>query len=105
VAREPVILEPHAGVGVAVVPGHVGRISETRGGPRILDARAKGSWTPLVWRPATVTVIVPVVASSTTPVVVVARAVVTMIVNAPDPLAGLNGVSLLTSWPEPTLDC
>jgi hypothetical protein len=29
VAREPVVLEPHAGVGVPVVPGYFGWISET----------------------------------------------------------------------------
>jgi hypothetical protein len=43
VAREPVVLEPHSGVGVPVVPGYVGQSSETRGEPRIPDALAKGS--------------------------------------------------------------
>jgi hypothetical protein len=46
VARESVVLELHAGVGVPVVPGYIGRSSETRGEPDIPDALAKGSWTP-----------------------------------------------------------
>jgi hypothetical protein len=47
-ACEPIVLEPHTGVGVPIVPGYVGQSSETRGEPSIPDALAKGSWTLLV---------------------------------------------------------
>jgi hypothetical protein len=71
VAGKSVVLEPYTGVGVPVVPGYVGRSSETRGEPRISDALAKGPRTPLVQRPAAVTVIVTVVMPSASSVVVV----------------------------------
>jgi hypothetical protein len=67
-----VVLKTHIGVGIPIVRGYVGRSLETRGECRILDALAKGSWTPLVWRLAAVTVVVTVVASSAASVVVVA---------------------------------
>jgi hypothetical protein len=105
VAREPVVLEPHSGVGVPVVPGYVGQSSETRGEPCIPDALAKGSWTPLVWGPAAVMIIVVVVASPSSSIVVVARTVVTMVVDAPGLSAGLDGVPCVTIRPETALDC
>jgi hypothetical protein len=43
VTRESGVLEPHAGVGIPVVPGYVGRSSEMQGKPRIPDALTKGS--------------------------------------------------------------
>jgi hypothetical protein len=49
VAREPVVLEPYTGVGVPVVPWHVGQSLEARGELRVTDAPAKSPWTPLVW--------------------------------------------------------
>jgi hypothetical protein len=48
VAREPVVLEPHVGVGVPIVSCHIGRSPEARGELRVADAPAKGPWTPLV---------------------------------------------------------
>jgi hypothetical protein len=104
VARQPVVLEPHAGVGVPVVHGYVGWSSETRGKPRITDALAKGSRTPLVWRLPAVTIIVAVVASPASSIVVVARTVVTMVVDALGPSTGLDGVPRVTIRPEPALD-
>jgi hypothetical protein len=71
-AREPVVLEPHAGVGVPTVPGYIGRSSETRGEPHIPDALAKSSRTPLIQRPDAVTVVVAIIVSSASSVVVVA---------------------------------
>jgi hypothetical protein len=64
------------------LPRYVDRSSETRGEPRIPNALAKGSWTPLVRRPAAVTIVVVVVPSPASSVVVVARAVVAMVVDA-----------------------
>jgi hypothetical protein len=49
VARELVVLEPYAGVGVPIVPWHIGRSPEARGEFRVADALAKGPWTLLVW--------------------------------------------------------
>jgi hypothetical protein len=40
VAREPVVLEPYTGVGVPIIPWHVGRSSEARGELRVADALA-----------------------------------------------------------------
>jgi hypothetical protein len=71
-ASEPVVLEPHAGVGVSVVPRYVGRSVEARGEPRTPDALAKGPWTSLAWRPAMVAVVVAVVAPPKSVIVVVA---------------------------------
>jgi hypothetical protein len=48
VAREPVVLEPHTGVGVPVVSRHVGRSPEARGELRVMEAPAKSPWTLLV---------------------------------------------------------
>jgi hypothetical protein len=48
VAREPVVLKPHAGVGVPIISWHISRSSEVRGELRVADAPAKSSWTPLV---------------------------------------------------------
>jgi hypothetical protein len=48
VAHEPVVLEPHTGVGVPVVSRYVGRGLEARGELLVTDAPAKSSWTPLV---------------------------------------------------------
>jgi hypothetical protein len=48
VAREPVVLEPHTGVGVPVVSRYVGRSQEARGELRVTDALAKSPWTRLV---------------------------------------------------------
>jgi hypothetical protein len=75
-----------------------------RGEYRVSDALAKGSWTPLVRRPATVTIVVAVVASPASSIVVVARAVVAMIVNAHGSSAGLDGVSRITIQSELALD-
>jgi hypothetical protein len=47
VAREPVVLEPHAGVGVPVVSRYVGWGPEARGELRIIDALIESPWTPL----------------------------------------------------------
>jgi hypothetical protein len=71
VADEPVVLEPYDGFDVPIVPGYVGQSSETRGEPCIWDALAKSLWTPLVQRPAAVTIVVVVVASPASSVVVV----------------------------------
>jgi hypothetical protein len=48
-AREPVVLEPHAGVGVHVVSWHIGQSTEARRELRVADALAKGPLTSLVW--------------------------------------------------------
>jgi hypothetical protein len=48
VARELVVLEPYTGVGVSVVPWHVGQSPEARGELRVTDAPAKSPWTLLV---------------------------------------------------------
>jgi hypothetical protein len=48
VAHEPVVLEPHTGVGVPVVSRYVGRSPETRRERRVTDAPAKSPWTELV---------------------------------------------------------
>jgi hypothetical protein len=48
VAREPVVLEPHTGVGVPVVSRYIGRSPEMRGELRVTDATVKSPWTPLV---------------------------------------------------------
>jgi hypothetical protein len=48
VARESVVLEPHAGVGVPIISRHIGQCPEARGELRIVDAPAKSSRTPLV---------------------------------------------------------
>jgi hypothetical protein len=48
VAREPVVLKPHTGVGVPIVSWYVGRSPEARGELRIMDAPAKSQWSPLV---------------------------------------------------------
>jgi hypothetical protein len=47
-AREPVVLEPHTGVGVPVVSRYVGRSPEARGEFHVTDAPAKCMWSPLV---------------------------------------------------------
>jgi hypothetical protein len=49
VARKPVVVKPHAGVGVPIVPWHIGRSPEMQGELRVADAPAKGPWTPLAW--------------------------------------------------------
>jgi hypothetical protein len=49
VAGKSAVLEPHAGVGVPVVPWYVGQSAEAQGKPHILDALAKGPWTSLAW--------------------------------------------------------
>jgi hypothetical protein len=49
VAREPVVLEPYAGLGVPIVPWHIGWSPEARGELRIADAPAKVPWTLLAW--------------------------------------------------------
>jgi hypothetical protein len=49
VARKPVVLEPHTGVGVPVVSQYVGRGPEARGELRVMDAPAESPWTPLAW--------------------------------------------------------
>jgi hypothetical protein len=59
VAGESAVLEPHAGVGVPVVPRYIGRSMETGGEPRIA-----------------VVVAVAVMASPASSILVVARAVV-----------------------------
>jgi hypothetical protein len=105
VAGESVVLKPYAGVGIPVVPGYVGQSSETRGEPRIPDALAKGLWTPLVQRPAVISIIIAVVASPAFSVVVVARAIVTMVVYALILSTGLDGVLRVTVGPESALDC
>jgi hypothetical protein len=89
---------------VPVVPRYVGRSSKTRGEPRTPDALAKGSWTPLIWRPVAVTIIVVVMALLASSVVVVAQAVVMMVVNAPGLSAGPDGVPRIMMRPEPALD-
>jgi hypothetical protein len=99
VACEPVVLEPHAGIGVPVVPWNVGRSTETRRKLRVTDALTKGLWTSLVWRPAEVAVVIDVVASPTSTVVVVARAVVAVVVDALGPPSGLDGV-LRRGWAQ-----
>jgi hypothetical protein len=49
VAREPVVLEPYTRVGVPIVSWHIGQSQEARGELRVMDAPAKGPWTPLAW--------------------------------------------------------
>jgi hypothetical protein len=90
--REPVVLEPHAWVGVPVVSWHVGRSTKGRTELRVADALTKGRWTSLVRRPAAVAVVVAVVSPPASTVVVVARAIVTVIVDALGPPSGLDGV-------------
>jgi hypothetical protein len=41
-AREPVVLEPHAGVGVLVVSWHIGQSVKARRELRVVDDVAKG---------------------------------------------------------------
>jgi hypothetical protein len=48
VASELVVLEPYAGVGIPVVPWHIGRSTKARRELRIADVPAKGPWTSLV---------------------------------------------------------
>jgi hypothetical protein len=74
------------------------------GEPRIPNALAKGSWTPLVQRPATVTVVVDVVALSVPSIVGVAQADVALVVYTAGLSASLDGVPRVTTQPEPTLD-
>jgi hypothetical protein len=104
VAGESVVLEPHAGVGVPVVPRYVGRGAEARGEPCIPDALTKSPWTSLVRRPAAVALVVAVVASPTSAIVVVARAVVAVVVDALGPSTGLDGVPYVALGPEAALD-
>jgi hypothetical protein len=47
-AREPVVLEPHTGVGVPVVSRYVGWSPKARGELRVTNALAKSPWTSLV---------------------------------------------------------
>jgi hypothetical protein len=48
VAGESVVLEPHVGIGVPIVPRYIRRSTEMRGEPRITDALTKCPWTSLV---------------------------------------------------------
>jgi hypothetical protein len=100
VASKPVVLEPHTGVGVPVVPWHVGRSAEARRELCVADALAKSSWTPLVRRLATVVVVVAVVSPSAATIVVVARTVVAVVVDALGPPSGLDGVPRIAVGPE-----
>jgi hypothetical protein len=49
VAREPVVLKPHTGVGVPVVSWYFGQSPKMRGEVRVTDASAKSPRNPLVW--------------------------------------------------------
>jgi hypothetical protein len=91
-AREPVVLEPHAGVGVPIVSWHIGRSTKARRELRVADALTKGPWTSLVRRLATVTVVVAVVSPPASTVVVVVQAIVAVIVDALGLPSGLDGV-------------
>jgi hypothetical protein len=72
VASELIVLEPHVGVGVPIVPWYVGQSTEARRKLRVADALTKSPWTPLVRRPAAVAVVVAVVAPPASTIVVVA---------------------------------
>jgi hypothetical protein len=100
VACEPVVLEPYAGVGVPVVSRYIGRSMEARRKLRVADALAKGPWTSLIWRPATVAVVAP----SASTVVVVARAVVAVVGDTLGLPSGLDGVSCVAVGPKTALD-
>jgi hypothetical protein len=104
VASKPIVLEPHAGVGVPVVPWHVGRSAKARKELRVADALAKSPWTPLVRRPAVVAFIVAIVASPASMIVVVARAVVAVVVDALGSPSGLDGVPCVTVGPKAAPD-
>jgi hypothetical protein len=71
-ASEPIVLKPYTGVGVPVIPWHVGRSAEVRRELQVADALAKGPWTSLVRRPVAVAVVVTVVAPPTSKIVVAA---------------------------------
>jgi hypothetical protein len=100
VASEPVVLEPHAGVGVPVVPWHIGRSAEARRELHVVDALAKSPWTPLVRRPDEVAVVIAVVAPPAFTIIVVALTVVAVVVDALGPPSGLDGVSYVAVRPE-----
>jgi hypothetical protein len=67
-------------------------------------ALTKSPWTPLVWRPAAVAVIITVVALPTSTIVVVARAVVTVVVDTLRPPSGLGGVPCIAVGPKAASD-
>jgi hypothetical protein len=69
-----------------------------------MDALAKSPWTPLVRRPAAVTVVIAVVVSLASSIVVVSLAVVAMVVDALGSLTGPDGVPRITVRPELALD-
>jgi hypothetical protein len=48
VAGKSVVLEPHTGVGVPIIPRYDGRSTEARGELCVMDALAKGPQTPPV---------------------------------------------------------
>jgi hypothetical protein len=72
VASEPIVLEPHTGFSVPIIPWYVGRSTEARTELHVMDALTKSPWTPLVRRPAPVEVVVAVVAPPASMIVVVA---------------------------------
>jgi hypothetical protein len=100
VASEPVVLEPHVGVGVPVVPRHVGRSAEARRELRVADALAKSSWTPLVRGPAAVAFVVAVVAPPASVVVMVAQVIVVVVIDTLGRPPGLNGVLHVAVGPK-----
>jgi hypothetical protein len=102
VASELVVLEPYAGVGVPVVPWHIGWSVEARRELRVADALTKGPWTSLVRRPAAIAVVVDVVAPLA--VVVVARAIVAVVVDALNPPSGLDCVPRVAVGPKAAPD-
>jgi hypothetical protein len=103
-AREPVVLEPHARVGVPVVSWHIGQSAKARRELCVADALSKSPWTPLVQRPAAVAVIVAVVASSAPTVAMVARVIVAVVVDTLGPPSGLDGVPHVAVGPKTAPD-
>jgi hypothetical protein len=103
-ARELVVLEPYAGVGVPVVPRHIGRSPEARGELHTADVPAKGSRTSLVRGPAALAVAVAVMATPVPTVVVVARVIVAVVVDTLSSSSSLDRVPGVTVGPESIFD-
>jgi hypothetical protein len=103
-ARKPVVLESHAGVGVPVVPWHVSRSTQTQRKLCVADALTKGPRTSVVRRPAAVVIVVAVMAPPTSTIVVVARTVEAVLVDTLGLSSGLNGVPHVMVGPEAAPD-
>jgi hypothetical protein len=104
VASKPVVLEPHSGVGVPLVPWHVGQSTKARRELRVADALSKGPQTFLVLRLVAVAVVIAVMAPPASTVVVVAGAIVAVIFDALGLSSALDGVSHVAVGPKASLD-